>query len=528
MLRKTLAFIPWMALLGFAHGQTRSADVLYTHFNSMPQRAYRVGDECFVPIDTVSSWGWKINTHGTEVEINAEGTTVNVTTRLIAGRPSIPVRKVISDLGGDSNWVATTDTLNILSPLATISTKGNRIKVSGPLAIKPVVSILNGPSRVMVDFVGAKLTTSTQKSLEGGTQVIQFRPDVVRLVMNTVGPVDLTQIDLTANAKFDLSLPEVVAQKPATVPTEPHTQAVQTPTIAGEVPKLTISAEDKSGVRVAMELPSALTVTPTISKPDPRTVEITVPGVFARLPEGFKLPTDSVVGVTNRIDGDNTIISFTLARAYGVQISQDANILTLVLDKYAIADGHLAGKVIVVDPGHGGKDRGAHVGDINEKDLNLSIGLKIAKKLTDAGATVILTRQTDVFIPLDERSNIANKNYADFFISTHINSMASGSRSGVITFHHKGREECKVLGECIQSEISKVSKLPNIGTWSDAKIYGSGFAVLRGTTMPGVLLELGFISHPTDRKRMIQSEYQDAVASAVVKGLKNFLGDNSK
>jgi N-acetylmuramoyl-L-alanine amidase len=151
----------------------------------------------------------------------------------------------------------------------------------------------------------------------------------------------------------------------------------------------------------------------------------------------------------------------------------------------------------------------------------------VASKLAQAGATVIMTRRTDVFISLTARAEVANKSKADFFVSCHIND-SGGPRNmaGTITFHHKGNQISRVLAECIQHEIAKVSGLANTGVWSDGKIYPvSGFSVLRNTKMPGVLIEFGFIDNAGDRKRMVTDQFQDAVAKAVVQGIKVYLGD---
>jgi N-acetylmuramoyl-L-alanine amidase len=194
-----------------------------------------------------------------------------------------------------------------------------------------------------------------------------------------------------------------------------------------------------------------------------------------------------------------------------------------------VGNGKLAGKLIVVDPGHGGKDRGANSNGVFEKDLNLKIGRLVAEELAKAGATVIMTRKTDVFISLNERALIAERNKADLFVSCHINSTGgSGSQSGGITFHHLGRPVSRLLAECIQDELAKIGGIPDRGVWSDGKIYRSGFAVLRQTTMPGVLLELGFINHSRDRARLVQEDFQRGVAAAVVRGIKVFLGDAKK
>ena len=98
--------------------------------------------------------------------------------------------------------------------------------------------------------------------------------------------------------------------------------------------------------------------------------------------------------------------------------------------------------------------------------------------------------------------------------------------AGSITFHHMGNEICRVLAECIQHEIAKVSGIPNTGVWSDGKIYPqSGFSVLRNTRMPGVLVEFAFIDNAQDRKHLATDQFQDAVSKAVVQGIKVYLGD---
>jgi N-acetylmuramoyl-L-alanine amidase len=84
------------------------------------------------------------------------------------------------------------------------------------------------------------------------------------------------------------------------------------------------------------------------------------------------------------------------------------------------------------------------------------------------------------------------------------------------------------MADCIQREIVKVSGLPSMGVWSDQRIYQTGFAVLRGATMPAVLIECGFLNTKKDRARMQTDEFQNGIATAVVKGLKAYLGDEGK
>jgi len=160
---------------------------------------------------------------------------------------------------------------------------------------------------------------------------------------------------------------------------------------------------------------------------------------------------------------------------------------------------------------------------VNEKTNALKVAQQAAKALTEAGASVILTRNDDRFIPLTERSEIANRSNADLFISIHFNSnTVANSRSGSIMFHHKQSPLGILLANLMAEEIGKVSGLPNLGVRSDQTIYDSGFAVLRLSKMPAALLELAFINHSRDRSRLQQPEFHSSVAKAITLAVKRY------
>ncbi len=270
-----------------------------------------------------------------------------------------------------------------------------------------------------------------------------------------------------------------------------------------------------------------VTSRPTAMYRGPKTIELTIPGAAA--PEASGATNAFVTGLTLADDGKgNARVVLTLKRAMAFElgISDQAVRLRLVKPK---SEGKLAGKVVVVDAGHGGHDSGARGGKDRatlEKNLTLKIAKLVAQELTAQGASVIMTRSDDTFIPLRERPGIANRAGADFFVSVHINSNTVDNKtSGQITFYHMQDPMGILLAECIQSELAKVSGLPSLGTWSDSRIYkNGGFAVLKHSTMPAVLLELGFINHDADRRIMQTAKFQQSTAQAVVRGLKAFLG----
>ncbi|MEO0097995.1 MAG: N-acetylmuramoyl-L-alanine amidase [candidate division WOR-3 bacterium] len=218
--------------------------------------------------------------------------------------------------------------------------------------------------------------------------------------------------------------------------------------------------------------------------------------------------------------------------------------------------------LIVLDPGHGGKDPGA-IGKLGtkEKDLNLDIAKRLAKKLRQLGYRVLLTRETDEFVSLGERVNFANKNKADLFISIHNNASRDNPRAiGFETyFLAEGRTDLEraqalkenealkiegvdnsflnddltlILSDLAQTEFLKESEELACAIQDAADAYlglanrgvkQAGFYVLRGALMPAVLVECGFLSNRREEKLLRQEKMRERIAEAIFRGVKNFL-----
>ncbi len=175
--------------------------------------------------------------------------------------------------------------------------------------------------------------------------------------------------------------------------------------------------------------------------------------------------------------------------------------------------------MIVVDPGHGGEDRGVcyFPQDLIEKEINLDVARRMAARFEAAGARVILTREEDAFISLDERAAAANEAGADLFLSVHTNRIPGHPECfGAQTFYHPSSEEGKRLAELVQEELLKI----------DTENYRSAlpgdYRVLRLSKMPGVIVEIGFMTNERDRRLIATETYRDRVADAVVRGAIRF------
>ncbi len=215
---------------------------------------------------------------------------------------------------------------------------------------------------------------------------------------------------------------------------------------------------------------------------------------------------------------------------------------------------------IVLDPGHGGKDPGASAFGMKEKDLVLRVAKKLAAKLKkEMGYEVILTRNDDTFISLEERTAIANTNGADLFISLHLNAHPSAKVFGFETYYlnlSTDSEAIRVAAlenatsthqlsdlQTILSDIMKNSKIDESSRLAqkvqDALSSGlSGrkyqqvknlgvkqapFYVLIGAEMPAILIEMAFLSNKTDAHQVKKEGYQDALAAEIVQGLQTYI-----
>ena len=186
--------------------------------------------------------------------------------------------------------------------------------------------------------------------------------------------------------------------------------------------------------------------------------------------------------------------------------------------------GTLAGKLIVVDPGHGGSSTGATGGACYEKNFTLAISLKLRDCLERCGARVVMTRDKDATVDLYARPRLANNLGADFFISIHNDSNGSpNSASGTSTYYHLQDASSRALAICIQQAVSRVTGLPSRGALSDGIMYEHGFAVLRCSKMPAILCEVAYINNARDRSKLADPDFQQRVAKAICDGLRAYI-----
>jgi len=216
---------------------------------------------------------------------------------------------------------------------------------------------------------------------------------------------------------------------------------------------------------------------------------------------------------------------------------------------------------IVIDPGHGGHDTGT-IGPtgIREKDVVLEVGLRLAKLLEQAGAEVVMTRHDDTFIPLEERTAIANEKAADLFISIHANASRDRTARGIETYYlnfnsnpealevaarenatsqqsvHELRdlikkialtekvEESRDFASEVQHEVhSRLVKAS--GKQKDRGVKKAPFVVLIGANMPSILAEISFLTNPKDERLLKEPEYLQKIAQALDEGIIHYVNN---
>lgn len=184
----------------------------------------------------------------------------------------------------------------------------------------------------------------------------------------------------------------------------------------------------------------------------------------------------------------------------------------------------LLGKVIYLDPGHGGLDPGAIYKDIEEASINLEISKKLMEVLEKNGAIVYLTRDDDYDLAvnnavnrkrsdLSRRANIINRSMCDLYLSIHLNADISTTWKGAQVFYDDINDKNQKIAAIMQKVLKK-----DFGTTREYKETNDMYLHKR-VKRPGVLIEVGFITNPSERRQLMSNNYQQKLANTITKGV---------
>ncbi len=532
--------------------------------------------QVMAPVDAVVLLGAKYrpNANGTVTVTASNGRQVTTPYMPLEGRYCVPFQKVALALGGVTDWQPTTATLTVRARLQMVRQNFNQLSIYTSYPVYYTVRRIGSPERLYVDLYGLDLATAPANvPAEGGaiTQIRsgQINPQTVRITVDLKGAVPFQvlsgmETDQVRVALSGAALPQTaqIFSPPRLIVSPP---APRLPPNAGPV---TITNVDYKVVS-----PALTQITVTTSGPAKyRTEALDNPNRLAFDLAGAVLDK----GVKTAQSVDNSIIKtirvgrlltpqtkfgrvvLDLSRMVGFSVdsrSADSgpsmtytiNVITTDPSAPVAAvppvapvapympsvptNASLAGKIIVIDPGHGGKDTGAsaelHPFDVYEKDITLAIGRRVQSMLMQNGATVIMTRSDDSFPALDSRPALANSRHADYFISIHADSSVLGRNTlaGTTVYFHAQNSLCRLMAADIGRRISETSGISYNGVKSDTIRFRTGFAVLRGSYMPAVLVETGYMNNDHDLAKLRDDGAQQRIAVGITAGLRDFIAD---
>ena len=245
------------------------------------------------------------------------------------------------------------------------------------------------------------------------------------------------------------------------------------------------------------------------------------------------------------------------ARANGYEVSKSGDTLRVVISK--IVPRRAKRITVVIDPGHGGRDAGAVGNGYKEKDINLSVALKVAKILRARGYRVLLTRKRDEYVSLYARARMANRSGAHLFVSIHCNASRDRKASGMETYFLSESRTSQeravailensaikydigyvkpdepvgaILGDLLQNLLLEQSynlalsihrSALRMALTKDRGVRQAGFYVLKWVMMPSVLVELGFITNRREAKKLANPSYQRKLARAIASGIEEYI-----
>ncbi|WP_191967791.1 N-acetylmuramoyl-L-alanine amidase [Lysinibacillus fusiformis] len=177
----------------------------------------------------------------------------------------------------------------------------------------------------------------------------------------------------------------------------------------------------------------------------------------------------------------------------------------------------LQNRVIILDPGHGGKDPGTVKGSVSEKSITLKVSTQVKQLLENAGAKVYMTRTGDTYPSLQDRVDFTQANYGEIFVSVHVNSAANSSAQGTETYYAIS------TGDMYQEDIDLATfvnnQIVNNLNMKNRGVKQEQYYVIRNMVIPSILVELGFLTNTEDHNKMTNDQYVNLFAESIYNGI---------
>ncbi len=381
----------------------------------------------------------------------------------------------------------------------------------------PIFNVIDLGDRVAVDIFDSVLNVR-------GDEGIDIHNDVVEQVRYSQYDSDYPEYDKVTRVVFDLQpgisfsenmyIDAINNDIIAYTTTDPMNQLkYEYPTLVSSVLTLELDRESRSNI-TNDEVNKIMTI--KVDKDQISLLDDVKLDYYDSIIKYIEIDGDSERGsyiLTIKYDSETTaqvITGNTTSREVAVQFTGKESTIT----------NPVYGNVLIVlDPGHGGKDSGAYYGGVAEKNLNLDTSLKLKDLLEEAGFKVAMTRSDDSYPGLYERASLANALQADLFLSVHHNALPSNtSVQGVLTVYDGNSASKTQFAKTIQREMAKGLPAPDKGLQNRPKIV-----VTREANMPSALAELGFMTNDYERSLLVQDYYRQQCAQALFNGIKSYV-----
>jgi len=434
---------------------------------------------------------------------------------MAGGELICPLVPVLEAVGAVVRWDADAGRLDVETRIEAVDVyaddEGTRIEVRSELAIEGTLFRVEDPERYYVDIPGAWIDGLQQdRTYVNLGSVLRVRwgqfeqdPAIARVVVDLRAAADVRWEPDEDGPGGSMTVGEVDGDEPLM---ERH------------VPKIT---------RILAQAPDADTTLVTLELSDPVPIEYDVqirpPRVVLELPDAAPIMPIAPVSVAGELVSSASLEGspgepgavMTLAMHqlvhFEVVETDDPPAVTVVFRR-----GRLADRRIVIDPGHGGRDSGAPGRTLLEKDVNLDVAHQVAARLMALGVQTVLTRDSDVFVDLYDRPELANRLGADLFVSIHCNAMPKPNTGrGTETYYYHARSRC--LGLVMHAALVQA-----LGR-RDNGLRRANFCVIRETEMPSVLVELMYLNTDEEEALLRRPEVRAAAAQAICEGLRQYV-----
>ncbi|HHU70208.1 MAG TPA: AMIN domain-containing protein [Thermoanaerobacterales bacterium] len=436
---------------------------------------------------------------------------LDVTAKTIKGRTMVPIRFISEALGAEVGWVQETSTVivnkestKITDVLFEETSEGYQLQIKGTAPLKYDIKTLSDPERLIIDIYDSVVYTdsdliSVNKIGINQIRIGQFQvnPNIARIVLDLENKVQFEAKSLQDS--------EIIAV-----------------TFMSSV----------EGVKYGVSDSQKIVSITTEGKVNYNVFELTGPERLVVDIEGVILNTDEEI---IEIDGDDLV-----KRIRTAQFQMNPHIVRVVVDlnkkvggynvlyedkeiRLVLNSSSLAGRRIIIDPGHGGDDPGAtSITGVHEKVLTLDTSKRLKALLERAGAEVYMTRESDTSIKGPVRVEVANKINGDALISIHYNSYTNPEINGTeVLYCPDTTGKNKKLARLVQQELVK-----HLGSRDRGLRERPDLVLLRETSMPSVMVEVGYISNKDEEKKILNPEYRQQAAQAICNALvKYFSGD---